>query len=270
MSVEHVREHALQVGFGGGLVHGLESRALPGGRVRLDDECAHVGRVAIVVGVESAVGVAAEGLRERIEAPRRAVPGELIREATHGGAEFAFVTVPDQRVHAVRSDDEIRLLHFIERADRVLELHRDARRPNPPLQEPQELEPSDRREADAVDGHAPAFQIERDLRPRFHRRHDGVVCLGIVLAQELERTVGEHHPEAERGVGRVLLEDTDIGRAVPPLEQIGKIESARSGPMMAMRMGYPGLRFRLSLAPSCLRREELTVAASREAALRKY
>ena len=29
---------------------------------------------------------------------------------------------------------------------------------------------------------------------------------GVVLAQEFERAVGEHHAEAESGVGRVLLD----------------------------------------------------------------
>ena len=52
---------------------------------------------------------------------------------------------------------------------------------------------------------------------------------GIVLAQEFERTVGEHHAEAEGGVGRVLLDDRNVGVRPPPLEQISEVKPGRPG-----------------------------------------
>src|SRR6478752_3345395 len=51
---------------------------------------------------------------------------------------------------------------------------------------------------------ARAAQDYGQVGPLLHVRRDGVVGFRVVAAQELQRLVGEHHAEAEGGVGRVL------------------------------------------------------------------
>ena len=62
-----------------------------------------------------------------------------------------------------------------------------------------------------------------------HLRRDRRIGLGVVLAQEFQRAVGEHHAEAEGGVGRILLDDGDIGARLTALDQVGEIEPGRPG-----------------------------------------
>jgi hypothetical protein len=56
-------------------------------------------------------------------------------------------------------------------------------------------------------------------------RLDRRVGLGIVFVEERERTVGEHDAEAERRIGRVLLEHAHVHLGMAALEQIGKVET---------------------------------------------
>ena len=48
-----------------------------------------------------------EGLRQRLEASGRAVPGELVGGVGQRGAEIALETAPHQRVQAVGRDDQV-------------------------------------------------------------------------------------------------------------------------------------------------------------------
>ena len=59
-------------------------------------------------------------------------------------------------------------------------------------------------------------------------RHDCRVSLLVVLAQEFQRAVGKHHAEAERGVGRVLLEHGDVGVRHAALDQKAEIKAGRT------------------------------------------
>src|SRR5438045_670872 len=79
--------------------------------------------------------------------------------------------------------------------------------PSPLLaQEPQEMQPPDRRETDAVDDHRRAAMHDREVGPRLHLRRNELVGRRIVGAQELQRLVGKDDAEAESRIGRVLLE----------------------------------------------------------------
>ena len=97
------------------------------------------------------------------------------------------------------------------------------------LQQLQQLQPADGGKADAVDDDALVAVNERHVVPGFHLRRDRREGLRVVLAQEFERAVGEHHAEAEGGVGRILLDHGDVGVRPPALEQIGEIKSGRPG-----------------------------------------
>jgi len=63
----------------------------------------------------------------------------------------------------------------------------------------------------------------------FHLRRDRREGVRIVVTEEFERTVREHHAETERGVGVVLFDHGDVGIRPPPLDQVGQIEAGRSG-----------------------------------------
>ena len=74
------------------LLDGLVGKAvaLPGRQIALDQEGAHVGRVAVVMRVEGAEVGFDKGLRQRLEALCGAVPGELVGRIGQRGAEIAF------------------------------------------------------------------------------------------------------------------------------------------------------------------------------------
>ena len=146
-----------------------------------------------------------------------------------GGTELIREAAPHQRIDAVGADHEIGLAKFVERGNRAAELRRDADRTRPRLQQLQQLEPPDGGKADAVDDDARAAVDQRDVVPRLHLRRDRRISLLVVLAQEFQRAVGEHHAEAEGGVGRILLDHGDIGAPAAALDQIGEIEPGRPG-----------------------------------------
>ncbi len=65
-----------------------------------------------MVRVVHAVIRAHEGLRQRLEAPRRAVPRKLVGEKRDARAETGRVRFAHHGVHAVCTDDEIGALEF--------------------------------------------------------------------------------------------------------------------------------------------------------------
>src|SRR5690242_14142976 len=84
-------------------------------------------------------------------------------------------------------------------------------------------------------------------------RRDRRVGRRVVLAQEFQRALGEHHAEAEGGVGRVLLENADFGAAVAALDQVAELEPGRpgaeDGDAHAPKYYRPGLRTKLRSFP---------------------
>lgn len=203
--------------------------------VAFDQEGAHGRRVAVVMGVEgTAVGLD-EGLRQRLEALRGAVPDELVRGVGQRGAEIALEGAAYQRVQPVGSDDQIVPVELIDRMNRRVEARGDAGIDRALLQESQELEPADRGEADAVDGHAVAAQVQRDVLPALHVRRDRVDRLGVVGAQEFQGLIRKHHAKAPGRVGRVLFEQVDLILGVTLLPEIGEVEPTGPPPITAIR-----------------------------------
>ncbi len=105
MPLQRLGEHPLAKGERLGFSHGSEARPPPGRGVAFEHERAHPGRMAVVVGVERAVIVLHEGLGERAKRLGGTVPGELVGQRRHRGAEIR------RRAHrgvgAVRSHDEV-------------------------------------------------------------------------------------------------------------------------------------------------------------------
>src|SRR5207253_2434740 len=145
------------------------------------------------------------------------------------GAERRLVRAPHQRIDAVSADDEIDVAEFAQVRYRVPVARLDPDRPGARLEQLQQLEPPDRRETDAVDADAFAAMDDRDVGPRLEMRHDRRVSLRIVVVEEFERAVGEHHAEAEGGVGAVLLEYAHFGAGVATFDKIRKVEAGGPG-----------------------------------------
>ena len=230
MAAERVGEDFLAQAARFRLLHSLEAGARETRLVRFHDESAAPRRVAVVMRVEIADRRVAEGLRQRVVDLRRAEPGEMIGKISDAGAELLRECAPHQRIDAVGADHQIGIAEFIERGHRAGEYRRDADRAHALLQQLQQLEPADGGKADAVDDDALVAVDQRHVVPGFHLRRDRGESFRVVLAQEFERAVGEHHAEAEGGVGRILLEQRDVGIWPPPFDQIGQIKSGRAGP----------------------------------------
>ena len=171
------------------LVGPVEPRAHPRRRIALDDERAHGRGVAVVVGVEGAELVGDERLRQRVEGLGRAVPGELAPGMLQRETEFALERPPHQRVDAVGGDDQVLLPQLIQRRQLRAEPQIDAGLAGALLQEPQQLQPADRREADPVDHHPLAHDARwrcratpacaaRSPRPSRDRRRAGTRAPG--------------------------------------------------------------------------------------------
>src|SRR6185295_9548054 len=103
-----VRDQGMAVESGGedlfadrlGLLDALVGKAigLPGLTIAFDQERAHLGRIAIVVRVEAAEVGLDKSLRQGLETPGRAVPGELVAGVGQRAAEIALETAAYQRV----------------------------------------------------------------------------------------------------------------------------------------------------------------------------
>jgi hypothetical protein len=96
------------------------------------------------------------------------------------------------------------------------------------LQNPEQLEPADRGEADAVDLDAFAAQVEGDVPPALHPGRDGVDGVGIIGTQEFERLLGEHHAKPPGGAGGILFKQIDLGVRMAPFPEIPEVEAARA------------------------------------------
>ncbi len=222
---EHPLADPLRLGF----AHAGETGARKARRVELDDERAHIFRVPVMVGVAVTEFGRAERLGQRFEALRRAEPGEPIAQMPHPGAELAGQALPHQRVRAVGADDDIGAVELLDPLDSAAVFGLDADRARPLLQHGKQLEPAHRRKADAVDRDPFAAMHDGDVLPDLEMRRDGVVGVGVVFFQELQRAIGEHHAEAEGRIRAVLLDEADLRLGKAPLQQIGEIEPGRAG-----------------------------------------
>ena len=64
---------------------------------------------------------------------------------------------------------------------------------------------------------------QREIGPLLHRRRNQAIGLLIVVAQEIERAIGEDDAEAESRIGVVLLDDPDVVRGFVPLHQVREV-----------------------------------------------
>src|SRR5437763_2964998 len=224
MPAEIFREHSLANVPRLGFAHLAETRTLEACLVELDDERAHVARVAVMMGIAVPEFGRAEGLSQCFEALRRAEPRKPVPQLAYKRSEFARQGLPQERVRAVRPHDEIGTVKLLDALDPAAVFGLDPDRAGTRLKNPQQLQPTHRRKADAVDRNPRSAMHDGDVLPDLEMRHDGVVSPGVVLLEELQRAVGEHHAETEGRVRAVLLDDADLRIGSAPLQQVGEIE----------------------------------------------
>ncbi len=206
------------------LVHLVQARALPDLLRALDDERRHPLVVWIRVCVEEAVLGLAEGERERVEDVVGAEPDVLAALGPHPCAEVAEAA--NEAVRTVRADDEV---GFGQLLDLDAELEHDAELAATLLQDLEQPFPRDRRERVPARRELAALIADVDPVPARERVRDLEVRLRIGVPQGAERLLAEDDAEAERCIGRVPLEDADVGAAVELLQEDREIEARRAG-----------------------------------------
>lgn len=96
----------------------------------------------------------------------------------------------------------------------------------PPLRQRQAAEGG---EAGAVDGDALAVVVQRRDRSVLHGRQDQAMRVRVVVTQEVEHAIGEHHAAAKGGIAGVLPDDADAVPRRPTLLQLGQVQPGRAG-----------------------------------------
>ena len=127
---------------------------------------------------------------------------------------------------AVGADDEVGLRKLL---DLDAELEHDAELAATLLQDLEQPLPRDRRERVPARRELVALIADVDPVPARERVRDLEVRLRIGVPQGAERLLAEDDAEAERCIGRVPLEDADVGAAVELLQEDREIEAGRAG-----------------------------------------
>src|SRR6185503_9300034 len=124
--------------------------------------------------------------------------------------ELRFELPTHERMNPVRPDQQIRRAQFGKPIDAPAEFDLDAGVMAEVLEEAVELETGDRREAVAVDVDRLAPVDDSLDRPILHPRQELRVQVGSVALEKRQRALREHHAEAERRIGGVLLVDMNL------------------------------------------------------------
>ena len=207
--VQLLGEDALDVGGGAVLVLDLEAGGLERLVGGLHQERAFALRVHVGVKVPDAVLVLAEAVGESGQRHLRAEPHEPVRAHLDGGAELRLQRVAHRAVDAVGADDQVRVAMRGEPGVLGLEAHADAERGGARLQDLQQLEPAEAREAVPGGRERAALVVDVDVVPVGEARRDVAVARLVGLPEVVERVVRQHDAEAERVVGAVALDDLD-------------------------------------------------------------
>ena len=207
--VQFLGEDAFDVGGGAFLVLDLEAGGLERVVGGLHQERALALRVHISVQVPDAVLVLAEAVGESGQRHLRAEPHESVRAHLDGGAELRLERVAHRAVDAVGTDDQVGVAMRGEPGILGLEADADAERRGALLEDLQQLQPAEAREAVPRRGERPALVVDVDVVPVGEARRDVAVARFVRLPEVVERVVRQHDAEAERVVGAVPLDHLD-------------------------------------------------------------
>src|SRR5262245_20282428 len=197
--------------------------------IDFDNERAELGRIPVVVRVEKSQVIPDKSLGERLKAPGCSEPGKMICQKFCAGAKLFLMGPPYDRVNAIGANDEIRSGETIDFVNDAPKNRFDANRAGTGLQYLQQTEPTDGGKPNAIDSDTFSAVHESDIRPRFHVGSDRRIGGLVVLAQKFQCAVGEHDAKAERGIGAILLHDSDVPIRTTAFDQICKIQSRRAG-----------------------------------------
>ena len=223
------REELLAVGDALLGARRVEAGSLPGLLVGLDDDRARLRLELIGVDLEDAVVVVAEAERERLEARGRAEPDVGALARLHARLEVIGPQRASLAVDPVGADQEIGLrLQPLEVLHLGPEGELDAEISRALLQDLEEPLPGHAAEAVATAADARVTVVDVDGVPVGERLGDAAIDDRVRLLEVAERLVAEDHAPAEGVVGRVALDDVDVVRRLPQLEQDGRVEPAGS------------------------------------------
>jgi hypothetical protein len=224
------REHLLEVPARGVLLDAFETGLPPRVLVALDDPRAQGLLPALErVGVDGEQPVLAfvEDERERAERQRRAEPHELALAPADVGLEVGFVLLPQEAVHAVGGEDQVRVADGRVVRHVALEAEVDVELAAARVEDLQQALPRQTAEAVAGGERLRAADRRLDVAPVGEALRDLRVRLGIGLLEAAERLVGEHDAPAERVVGLVAFVDDDLRLRKGLPHQDGEIEPGR-------------------------------------------
>ena len=216
-------------------------RALPGRGRGLDDPCALAGAVPIGAEHPDAVLVLGEVEGEGVMRPGRAEPEEAVAavldarpEPPRGIVSRTVELIPSAPTSRSKSRSA---------AGSPISLSKRRFHAEPgaaPLQHVEQRAARAAAEAVPAAAHRLAVEDEVDLVPVDEDVADRVVALRVVVAEIVQRLVGEHDAEAERVVAPVALVDRDLPARPGLLRQQREIEPPprrRRPPRLSWRSG---------------------------------
>jgi hypothetical protein len=229
MAVELIGVHVLEIGDRLGLARPVQAGVQPGVLVALDDPGRRVVGVLVGVDVEPAVLVGPEDEGEWPEGLGRAEPHELGLAHVDGGLEAVGIGLADERVDAVGADQQIGVAVAVDVGDVGLVVDTHAERLGALLQKVQQSHARDAAEAMARGPDRAVAVAHLDGVPVGELAGDALVALRIEAEEMAQRRIREHHPEAERVVRPVALEDMDLVGRIGLLHHDAEIKPGRPG-----------------------------------------
>src|SRR6476620_1942565 len=165
MTVQGSRENFFTKTSAFGLFQLRKTGARKCGLIDLNNECAQLRCVSVVMRVKASELGLDECLSQSLETLGGAEPGEAVCHKANRRPEFARLAAAHQGIDAVGTDNEIGPVQIIEVLDCVPKDRLNADRGRSRLQQLQQLQPTDGRKADTIDHHALAAMRERDVVP---------------------------------------------------------------------------------------------------------
>ena len=204
--------------------HFAEAQRLPGIFGHLDNKSAGVVIEAVGMGPYPALFGLDEDEGEGIELVMGAEPDKAVLALIHAGLKFIRIGLAHPAVEAVSGNDKVVPEIRLKALDLGLKCYRYAECGSAALQNIQHAAPRDAAKPVPARGDGGALEMHIDIIPMGKAIENFLRRFGIVIAQILDRRVGEHHAPAERVVMRVALDHMDIMPRIAQFHRYGKIK----------------------------------------------
>ena len=165
-----------------------------------------------MVGIQHTERTADKGLGQRLEGARGSKPCEMVIEMIEPWCKTGFRGSSQQRIQAIGTNDQVGpIFDFVDRLQAVIETRYDTDLGGTALQNLQQLQATDRRKANTVQGNALARKLQRHIAPALHQRRDQRVAVRVVRLQKIKRLIGENDAKSKGSISRILLAYPDPG-----------------------------------------------------------